>query len=211
MTQPDVVRDVGTRRDRVDIRELLLDAAIVEFGKHGYEGASTNTIARRADAHQPQINHHLSNKAQLWRAAVDELFARIEIRQSALRAVEDPAERLAALIRSVVEFTAEQPELSQIMMHEATKPSDRLEWMVANHVQWRFDALAAVWVDVRELGVAAPIDSRVAYHVLNGAAVSMYINRDEAQQSIGRDPRDPEMIEAHVEGLIATLLPGYRP
>ena len=41
---------------REDIRERLLDAALVEFGAKGFDGASTRAIARRIGAHQPQIN-----------------------------------------------------------------------------------------------------------------------------------------------------------
>ena len=37
--------------------------------------ASTTSIARRVDAHQPQINYHFDSKQALWTAAVDHLFA----------------------------------------------------------------------------------------------------------------------------------------
>ncbi|MCA2291335.1 TetR family transcriptional regulator, partial [Mycobacterium avium] len=46
------------RRVRTDIREALLNAALVEFGAKGFDGASTRAIAARVDAHQPQINYH---------------------------------------------------------------------------------------------------------------------------------------------------------
>ena len=45
---------------REDIRERLLDAALVEFGAKGFDGASTRAIARRIGAHQPQINYHFA-------------------------------------------------------------------------------------------------------------------------------------------------------
>src|SRR6202162_5686065 len=68
---PDMVR---LRRVRTDIREALLESALVEFGAKGFDGASTRAIARRVEAHQPQINYHFESKAALWTAAVDYLF-----------------------------------------------------------------------------------------------------------------------------------------
>ena len=65
------------RTVRADIRERLLDAALVEFGAKGFDGASTRAIARRTGAHQPQINYHFDSKEALWFAAVDHLFAEL--------------------------------------------------------------------------------------------------------------------------------------
>src|SRR6188508_2310645 len=82
MLQPSHMRQRGrkARRARVvrgDIRERLLDAALVEFGAKGFDGASTRAIARRIGAHQPQINYHFASKEALWTAAVDHLFAEL--------------------------------------------------------------------------------------------------------------------------------------
>src|ERR1700719_5373695 len=65
---------VRLRRARTDIREALLESALVEFGAKGFDGASTRAIAMRVQAHQPQINYHFETKAALWMAAVDHLF-----------------------------------------------------------------------------------------------------------------------------------------
>src|SRR4029078_6054061 len=65
---------VRVRRNRSDIREALLESALVEFGEKGFDGASTRAIAARIHAHQPQINYHFESKTALWTAAVDHLF-----------------------------------------------------------------------------------------------------------------------------------------
>ena len=62
------------RRTRDDLRQQLLDSALVEFAAKGFDGASTRSIAKRVDAHQPQINYHFASKEALWEAAVDHLF-----------------------------------------------------------------------------------------------------------------------------------------
>ena len=65
---------VRLRRARTDIRQALLESALVEFGAKGFDGASTRAIASRVQAHQPQINYHFESKDKLWTAAVDYLF-----------------------------------------------------------------------------------------------------------------------------------------
>src|ERR1700684_1244772 len=71
----DVPHKARTRRTRADIREALLQSALVEFGAKGVDGASTRAIALRVDAHQPQINYHFESKEALWTASVADLFS----------------------------------------------------------------------------------------------------------------------------------------
>ncbi|HEY6577127.1 MAG TPA: TetR family transcriptional regulator, partial [Mycobacterium sp.] len=132
-TQPTKVR---VRRARTDIREALLESALVEFGARGFDGASTRAIASRVHAHQPQINYHFESKAALWTAAVDHLFGLLrEAFDGAIPAkltgvdVTTLAVAFADGIRRFVAFAAEHPELNQIMVHEGTAASDRLTWM----------------------------------------------------------------------------------
>src|SRR5271163_2700117 len=73
-SQPPAATKARSRRTRADIREALLESALVEFGAKGYDGASTRAIALRVEAHQPQINYHFESKEALWAASVDHLF-----------------------------------------------------------------------------------------------------------------------------------------
>ena len=108
----------------------------------------------------------------------------------------------------MVRFAAENPELNQIMVQEAVEPSDRLVWITDTHVRPRYDALRNLWERLRDLGITAPIDSRLFHYVFVGASSLLFTNRAEAVMLLGADPREEELIEAHVQGLIAMLLPG---
>ena len=208
-----------TRRVRVtreDIRERLLDAALVEFGAKGFDGASTRAIARRVGAHQPQINYHFASKGALWTAAVDHLFAALA---NAMRGVgsaralagsADVAETTTAfaeLVRRFVRFAAQHPELNRIMVHEATAASDRVKWMTERHVQPLYGTVRRLWRRLRKAGIAAPIDDRLFHYVLVGAASMVYVNAPEARLLTGIDPTAARWVEIHAEGLVATLLP----
>jgi TetR/AcrR family transcriptional regulator len=202
------------RRTREDIRQQLLESALVEFGTKGFDGASTRSIAQRVDAHQPQINYHFASKAALWAAAVDHLFGRLgnELADLPLPAgADDPgqlASAFAEAVRRFVRFAAAHPELNQIMVHEATEDSDRLRWMVERHVRPRYDAIRVVWQRLREAGIAAPIDPTMVHYVIVGAASLPFVNAPEARLLTGAEPTDATWVEAHADGLVATLLPG---
>ncbi len=207
---------VRLRRARTDIRRALLESALVEFGAKGFDGASTRAIARRVDAHQPQINYHFESKAALWTAAVDYLFGLLgEALEGVIPTKLTGVDVLAVAaafadgIRRFVGFAAEHPELNQIMVHEGTAASDRLVWMTETHVKPVFERIRPAWQLLRHAGVAAPIDSEILYYVLVGAASLPYVNAPEVRLLTGRDPSDPKWIGAHADGLVAILLPGF--
>jgi TetR/AcrR family transcriptional regulator len=206
---------VRLRRTRTDIRQALLESALVEFGAKGFDGASTRAIASRVRAHQPQINYHFESKTALWNAAVDYLFGLLgealgRVLPANLTEVDAPqlAAAFADAIRGLVQFAAEHPELNQIMVHEGTAASDRLTWMTETHVKPVFDAIRPAWRVLRDAGFAAPIDNEILYYVLVGAASLPYVNAPEVRLLTGRDPSSPDWIRAHADGLVAVLLPG---
>ena len=212
--KPPTPNKVRLRRARSDIREALLESALVEFGAKGFDGASTRAIAQRVQAHQPQINYHFESKAALWTAAVDHLFGLLgEAVDGALPAdltgmdVTQLASAFADGVRRFVKFAAEHPELNRIMVHEGTAASDRLSWMTETHVKPVFDGIRPAWQMLRDAGVVPPIDSEILYYVLVGAASLPYVNAPEVRLLTGQDPSNPQWISDHAEGLVAILLP----
>ena len=204
------------RRSCEDIRERLLDAALVEFGAKGFDGASTRAIAERVGAHQPQIHYHFESKEALWKAAVDHLFAELSRAMEGLdfgadsartSVVDTLADGFAEMIRRFVRFAAAHPELNQIMVHEATAQSGRLRWVTERHVRSLYDAVRVLWRRLREAGIAAPIDDAVFHYVLVGAASMPYVNAPEARLLTGAEPTNPSWVERHADGLVKTFLP----
>jgi AcrR family transcriptional regulator len=204
-----------TRRARADIREALVQSALVEFGAKGFDGASTRAIALRVEAHQPQINYHFESKEALWAASVEYLFGLLGNAMDgvlpddlAQATISDLARAFAEGIRRFVRFAAEHPELNQIMVHEGTAASGRLTWITQTHVKPFFDAIGMAWRTLRDAGWAAPVESDVAYYLLVGAAAQPYVTAAEVRLLAGRDPRQSEWIDAHAEALVGMLLPG---
>ena len=196
----------GTEQTRDD----LIEAALVEFAARGFDGASTRAIASRAGTHQPQINYHFGSKIELWRHCLERLLSELD---AAVAEHVDRVDRaddeamFAGIVRALVNFAARRPELNRIMMHEATAPGDRLDWLVETHLVWRQRDLAHRWRRLTDAGIAAPLPANVLYHLLIGAASLLYTNAPEARL-LGLEPDSPATVRGHADGLLAMLLPG---
>ena len=60
---------------------------------------------------------------------------------------------------------------------------------------------------LRDAGRVAPIDSDVLYYLLVGAVSQPYVTASEVRLLAGRDPRDPEWIDAHAERWSPSFFP----
>ena len=65
---------VTTRSTAAARRDEVLDAALLEFAEHGFEGASTEDIARHAGISQPYLFRLFGTKKELFKASVTRCF-----------------------------------------------------------------------------------------------------------------------------------------
>jgi AcrR family transcriptional regulator len=64
----------SARSTAAERRDQVLDAALVEFAERGFEGASTEDIARRAGISQPYLFRLFGTKKELFKASVSRCF-----------------------------------------------------------------------------------------------------------------------------------------
>lgn len=87
-----------TRKSRVpqaERRADVIDAALVEFGKRGFDGTTTSMIAGRAGIQQPYIYALFKNKRDLFLACQEALYERMmAIFEGAIEEDDSPYERL---------------------------------------------------------------------------------------------------------------------
>ena len=65
---------MSTRLTATERKDDLLDAALIEFAERGYEGTSTEDIARRAGISQPYLFRLFGTKKELFKASVARCF-----------------------------------------------------------------------------------------------------------------------------------------
>lgn len=107
-------------------REVVLDAAIVEFATYGLHGGSTERIAERVGISQPYVFRLFGTKKRLFLAAVDRVCDRIlETWEAALE--DDPEDKLLAMGRAYVGLMFRREELLLLLQaFAASKDPDVL-------------------------------------------------------------------------------------
>src|SRR5882724_3299105 len=74
---------MSPRMSAADRRESVLEAAMIEFGSGGFEGTSTEAIARRVGVSQPYLFRLFETKKAIYLAAIERCFDRVESRLEA--------------------------------------------------------------------------------------------------------------------------------
>lgn len=112
MTATDTTKAKARRRSSDERREHVIAAAVSEFARHGYHGASTGSIAKRAGISQPYIYALFPSKRDLFLAANKQVTDNIRRRfVKAASGAPDPAERLRLMGESYKELLADREEI----------------------------------------------------------------------------------------------------
>lgn len=201
-------------------RERILRAALVEFARHGFEGATTAAVARVVGVTQPLIHYHFGSKDALWRAVVDAAF------EPLMQVVEalprdpysngDARENLKRSFRIVLEFSATHPELSRLVLAEAVVPGPRLEWMAARYLKPLAQRLECRLDEGRREGYFRDLPHLGPVLVCFGALPHLFDGGPLVTMFAGVDPSSPEdrkrftdtLLEVFVAGLLTTPAKG---
>jgi TetR/AcrR family transcriptional repressor of uid operon len=100
-----------------ETRKRILQAARLVFSERGYDGATFQAIALRADLTRPAINHYFSSKRALYREVVNQTNELVVVTgvQSAERET-TLAGRLTAFISAAVRANSENPSTSAFLV-----------------------------------------------------------------------------------------------
>lgn len=111
--------DVPARRDPVRTRARLLEAAVAEFGDHGFSGARTDRIARHAGTNIRMLYHYFGGKDELYVAVLESVLAdlRHDELQLDVEALE-PLEGLLCIFDFVENHFAAHPRLRKLLAFE---------------------------------------------------------------------------------------------
>jgi AcrR family transcriptional regulator len=190
-------------------RERILDAALDAFSQHGFDGATTRAIAAAASVNLGLLSYYFQGKEDLWRAAVNQAFEALreglgdDLRNA--QGLDDRA-RTALLIRRYVRFVARHPEFVRLMHEEGKRDSERMHWLVDNHVKPIYLALSQLIERAQGTGRLADVDPLHLHYILVGAMALIFHQAPECRRMTGRDPMDDAVVEAHAEALVRLFL-----
>ena len=115
----DAAATSGQRRDPARTRTRLLDAAAAEFSGHGFHGARTDRIARRAGTNIRMLYHYFGSKDDLYVAVLEAMLSQLrheELRIDPERG--DPLEALLAVFDHVDAHFGGHPALRKLLAFE---------------------------------------------------------------------------------------------
>jgi AcrR family transcriptional regulator len=189
-------------------RDRILAAAVDLFSERSFDGATLREIARRAGVTQPLLNYHYRSKDALWRAAVDSLFEALRAdalaRAEGLRGV-DELTTAKLRVREFITFSARHPQLHRIITQESKADSERMEYLVEQHVRPLYESTTKLFERLARDGVVPDVPVAHLYYILTGAGPTMFVLAPEARRLTGLDPADDEVIEAHADAVCELL------
>ncbi len=107
-----------------DVRDRILDAALVLFAQHGYHGTTTRRICERARVPLGSLHYHFESKEALYAAVLDsmlreeaEIGRAMQEELAGNGAAGGRGTRLERMVRRWVEFLFQHPAVARIGLH----------------------------------------------------------------------------------------------
>lgn len=179
------------KRDPERTREKILDAAVVEFGEHGYAGARIGAIASRAGVNQQLISYYFDGKEGLYRA----LMARWQVLSGDVDRADLP---ISAVVTDFLRAGVEQRSWSRLLAWQGlTEPDEG-----PAEPDPYFDAMVA---DVRRRQadgeIADDLDPRYVLLAMFSAALAPTVIPQIVRRITGQAADSPEFLDAYADQL----------
>jgi AcrR family transcriptional regulator len=106
-------------------RRRLLDAAVSEIARHGYEGANVERIAAAAGLAKGTLYNHFPSKRELMMSLIDEIGEQhVDYVATRILAENEPPARVRAFFRAGFAFVEEHLERARLALTTLNSPDD---------------------------------------------------------------------------------------
>jgi TetR/AcrR family transcriptional regulator len=158
-------------------RELILQAAEIEFANRGFARARLEDIAEPVGITRAAIIYHFGDKQALYAAVLDATFTALAARiRAALEADAPHAERVERLIGAWVDYAAERPTLARLFIREVADSQRELAPEIRQLVDPMFSLVTEGIEKGQEEGAFRKVDPALVVSILAGATVWFVTN-----------------------------------
>ncbi len=158
-------------------RELILQAAEIEFANRGFARARLEDIAEPVGITRAAIIYHFGDKQALYAAVLDATFKALAARiRAALEADAPHAERVERLIGAWVDYAAERPTLARLFIREVADSQRELAPEIRQLVDPMFSLVTEGIEKGQEEGAFRKVDPALVVSILAGATVWFVTN-----------------------------------
>jgi TetR/AcrR family transcriptional regulator len=197
-------------RDAEKTKQQILDAAELEFAKHGLKGARTDEIAKAAGVASRMIYYYFESKEGLYQTVlqrpateIQDAIAQIDFETSS------PDQALAAVIRAAIAYETKHRHRGMLLFQEASQNQGKY----FTHTNWQqaIDLLIGLLEQGIKTGIFRPLDPYMTTLNIIGVCV-FYGNAHENLKHLtpNQDLLSAEMIEQYTQAAIGLILNGVQ-
>lgn len=195
------------RKTRIQKRnsEVILEAALDVFSKHGFRGATLDQIANAAGLSKPNLLYYFSSKEAIHAELLEGLMDTWLDPLRALDASGDPKEQLLSYMRRKLEMSRNLPRESRLFANEVLQGAPRIGSGLGGDLKALVDEKAAIIADWSRSGRIAQVDP---YHLIFSiwALTQHYADFDaQVRAVLGNEDPFPGA-EAFLDALYTKLL-----
>jgi AcrR family transcriptional regulator len=204
-------------RERLAVRQAILDAARDLFTSEGYRNVSIRKIAERIEYSPAAIYSYFPSKDDIFFALADEGFHRLDMRVRAVAALPDPLEHVRACWWAYYEFSKEHREFFELMFVDRSVPQITEQWTGLAFVHQMLDFAAERIQRCIDAGIfPSTTNAHVAMHLIWGALTGPAVIGSGCRLAPGEDPdalaRDIlELVIAGLKAGVATTFQACSP
>ena len=166
-------------RQRLQLRQEIIDAAFVEFSERGYHQTGISHIAKRLGIGHGTFYRYFENKRDILEHVIDGVCEKIRLAMAeanaptASRTLEDYEGQLARLGVSLSKILHETPGLFRILMLEATSIDPEMTRRITDFFDWCASQVEAYFENGMQQGfLRSDLDKQATAHVLVGMIFS---------------------------------------
>lgn len=205
--------DASTKSART--RAKLLEKALVEFSKRGFEGARVDTIAAEAKINKAMIYHYFGSKDDLYVAVLEHAYEAIRERERELDLTHlPPVEGIQRLAAFTFSYLLENPWwialLNDENMHRAShlRRSRRVRVISTPLIETITDLLDR---GMKEGVFRSGVDPRHVYLLLSGMCYFYVSNAHTLSLVLERELLSPKARSGYLGALTEAVLAYLRP
>jgi AcrR family transcriptional regulator len=194
------VKTANWRQDPEGVRRNILDIAREAFVEHGLSGARVDDIAAKTATSKRMIYYYFGDKEGLYRAVLEEAYARVRQAEVSLDlAALPPAEALAQLVGFSFDYHADDRHFVRLVMVENMHHAHHLKQSgIIGHLNSSaISTVGAIYQRGLAAGIFRPgLDPLDIHLTISALAFHNVSNRDSIKEVFDHDMADHQ---AHIK------------
>ena len=193
------LRRMGTRGQPEESRAAILQAAAMEFARHGIDGARTDAIAREARVNKALLYYYFKDKDALYAAVLDSAFA--GLKTTVFRVLDSnlpPREKILAYVGAYFDFVASNQMYPRLMQREMMRAREGQSSHIDKIINAYFRPIFVKLNEVMRTGIAAgefrPVNPAHFVPSMVAMIVFYFSSAPVMQKIVGFNPLTPERI-----------------